>query len=82
MKKFLSVLLASAMVLSIASCTSKKPSDGHRDNDETQASKLEHIGADETETAIPEPSETEETFETTETTTEATTTTSELPIDF
>ena len=84
MKKFLSVLLASAMVLSIASCTSKKPSDGHhdRDNVETQASKRENGGTEETDPVINEPTETEETSETTEATTEATTTTSELPIDF
>lgn len=86
MKKILSVLLASAMVLSIVSCTSKKPSDGHRDNDETEVSKLEHIGADETETVIPEPTETEETSETAEATTEATTeaatATTEMPKDF
>ena len=85
MKKFLSVLLASAMVLSMASCTSKKPSDGHRDSDnvETQASKRENGGTEETEPVINEPTETEETSETTtESTTEATTTTSELPVDY
>jgi len=89
MKKFLSVLLASAMVLSVVSCTSKKPSDGHRDRDnvETQASKRENGGTEATEPVINEPTETKETTEattetTTETTTEATTTTSELPVDY
>ena len=84
MKKFLSVLLASVMVFSMASCTSKKQPGGHRDRDnvETQDSKREHMGTEETESVIPEPTETEETSETTEAATEATTTTSELPIDF
>ena len=72
MKKIVSVLLASAMVLSMASCTSKKPS-VHRDIDVVDGTKRELGGTEETEPVIIETTETEAPSETTEETTEATT---------
>lgn len=72
MKKLISVLLASAMVLSMASCTSKKPS-GHRDIEVVDGTKRELGGTEETYPVIVEPTETEAPSETTEETTAETT---------
>ena len=58
MKKLISVLLASAMMLSMASCTSKKPS-GHRDIEVVDGTKRELGGTEETYPVIVEPTETE-----------------------
>lgn len=64
-KKLIPFLLASAMALSMASCTSKKPS-GHRDIEVADGTKRELGGTEETYPVIVEPTETEAPSETTE----------------